>query len=45
MFASAEIDAHRAKLGGAARLGRAAKNVGSPGNLEIHKTGHNHGQL
>jgi hypothetical protein len=26
-------------------LGRAAENVGSPGNFEIHKTGHDHGHL
>jgi hypothetical protein len=43
--ASAEIDAQGAKFGGTARLGCAAKNVGLPGDLELHKAGHHHSQF
>jgi hypothetical protein len=43
--ASAEIDPQSTKLGSAGGLGRTAKNIGSPGDLELHKTGHDYGHL
>lgn len=38
-FAGAKVDALRPKRSGVGGLGRAAEDVGLPGDLEIHETG------
>jgi hypothetical protein len=37
-LAGAEVNAHGAKVGSAASLRRAAKDIFTPGNLEVNKT-------
>jgi hypothetical protein len=38
-FLGEEVNAHGPKVGSAASLGRAAKDIFTPGNLKVNKTG------
>lgn len=43
--AGTKIDPQCAKLGSTGGLGRSAEHVGSPGDLELYKTGHHDSHL
>ena len=38
-LAGPEVDAYRSKIGGTARLGGTAKDIGPPGDGKVHETG------